>query len=152
MAPYFAVAAAASESYSLAAAFRTALLVKEKVWPVQAAGGGGGDGERGDGGGLGDGGGGEGGGGGCSGGAGGGAGGGGGSGGAALKHYEGYNEAHHERSTQTRGLLMAEALGALHKTSLLIHMPNAKRVALGEQPRDQDSIEREARYVSSMSL
>ena len=49
------------------------------------------------------------------------------------------------------GLLMAEALGALHKTSLLIHMPNAKRVALGEQPRDQDSIEREARYVSSMS-
>ena len=47
---------------------------------------------------------------------------------------------------------MAEALGALHKTSLLIHMPNAKRVALGEQPRDQDSIEREARYVSSMSL
>ena len=72
----------------------------------------------------------------------------------ALKHYEGYNEVHYERSThnESRGLLMAEALGALHKTSLLIHMPNAKRVALGEQPRDQDSIEREARYVSSMSL
>ena len=70
-----------------------------------------------------------------------------------LKHYEGYNEAHYERNThnESRGLLMAEALGALHKTSLLIHMPNAKRVALGEQPRDQDSIEREVRYVSSMS-
>ena len=61
MAPYFAVAASASESYSLAAAFRSALLVK--VWPVQAATGGGGDGDRGrglGGGGEGEGGGGEG--------------------------------------------------------------------------------------------
>ena len=46
MAPYFAVAAAASESYSLAAAFRSALLVK--VWPVQAGGEGEGGGVEGD--------------------------------------------------------------------------------------------------------
>ena len=54
MAPYFAVAAAASESYSVAAAFRSALLVKVS-WLVQPGGG--------EGGGLGEGGGGEGGGG-----------------------------------------------------------------------------------------
>ena len=61
MGPYVAMAAAASEPYSVAAVFRSALLVK--VWPVQAATGGGGDGERGrglGGGRLGEGGGGEG--------------------------------------------------------------------------------------------
>ena len=44
-----------------------------------------------------------------------------------LKHYECYNEPHYERSIhyEFRGLLMPTALGALHKTSLLIHMPNA---------------------------
>ena len=45
----------------------------------------------------------------------------------ALKHYECYNEPHYERNIhyEFRGLLMPTALGALHKTSLLIHMPNA---------------------------
>ena len=63
MAPYFAVAASASESYSVDAVFRSALLVK--VWPVHGGGGldggglsGGGEGEGG--GGEGEGGGGEG--------------------------------------------------------------------------------------------
>ena len=44
-----------------------------------------------------------------------------------LKHYECYNEPHYERNIhyEFRGLLMPTALGALHKTSLLIHMPNA---------------------------
>jgi hypothetical protein len=46
---------------------------------------------------------------------------------SALKHYECYNEPHYERNIhyEFRGLLMPTALGALHKTSLLIHMPNA---------------------------
>ena len=46
---------------------------------------------------------------------------------ATLKHYECYNEPHYERNIhyEFRGLLMPTALGALHKTSLLIHMPNA---------------------------
>ena len=70
MAPYFAVAASASESYSVAAVCRSALLVK--VWPVQGLGGGG-EGEGG-GAGLGDCGGGEGAPGGRSGGSGGGGG------------------------------------------------------------------------------
>ena len=62
MAPYFAVAEAAVELYSVTAVCREALSAK--VWPVQAGGGedsGGGDGGGGEGdGGLGDGGGGEG--------------------------------------------------------------------------------------------
>ena len=47
--------------------------------------------------------------------------------GGTLKHYECYNEPHYERNIhyEFRGLLMPTALGALHKTSLLIHMPNA---------------------------
>ena len=46
MGPYFAVAAVASETYSVTAVLRLALLVK--VWPVQAGGlgGGGGGGEQ----------------------------------------------------------------------------------------------------------
>ena len=67
MAPYFAVAASAFESYSVAAVFREALSAKV-LWSVQPGGGeGGGLGEGaegGGGGGLGEGGGGEGGGGG----------------------------------------------------------------------------------------